>query len=145
MFINTITYKTAKLNMMDKRTRLLVPETNFILYYGQKDYLFSNIFGDEVREQEQICDSSKFLKNKGHNKREYLGCKPNHPWRFGDKTMLEHIASGRVYVKGGKLKFMSHIVGEKVSNFINNQGRAGEYPTQKPYKLLERVICLSTL
>ena len=144
MFINTITYKTVKLNMVDKRTRKLVPETNFILYYGMHDYLFSNIFGTDVREQEQTCDSSKFMEDRGRNKREYLGCKPNNRWRFGDKTMLEHIASGRVYVKGGKLKFLSNIKGEKVSNFIENQGRAGEYPTQKPYKLLERIICLGT-
>jgi len=152
MFINTITYKTAKLNMINKGTRKMVPETNFILYYGQKDYLFNNVFGEEIRKQEQTCEKSTYLKRDDRtgkpntkNNREYLGFEPGWSWRFCDKTMLEHIASGRIYIKGGKLKFMQFIKGVKVSNFINNQGRAGEYPTQKPYKLLERVICLSTL
>ena len=145
MFINNIVWKIPPLNMVDKKVRNYAPETSFILHYGTQNYLFTNTYGDEIREQEQSCEESRFMKNKGNNKREYFGIIPETAWRFSDITMKQHIKDGRVYIKNNKLKFKQIIKGHKQTNLFQTGTSRGEYPTQKPFKLLERIICLSTV
>ena len=147
MFINTITWKTVPLNMVHKNTNKYVQETNFILHYTMGEYIFNNIYGDEVKEQEQTCEVSAFLYITGGptNNREYLYIKPKRHWRFGHETMLKHIKDGRVYKVKDKLVYKAIIKGNKQTNLFQTGSSRGEYPTQKPYKLLERVICISTL
>jgi len=149
MFINTITWKINPLNMVDKKTKKYVPETNFILHYTMQDYIFNNKYGSEIREQEQAAEVSSFTNNDGRdvskcNNREYLGCKPKGRWRFGHETMTKHIEDGRVYTKNNKLVFKQIIVGNKQTNLFQTGSERGDYPTQKPYKLMERIICIST-
>ena len=115
-----------------------------------QEYMFNNRYGDEFRETEQSCEASTYLRNNTQggtpfNDREYLGIKPKFFWRFGYDIMQDHIDSGRVYKKGNTLKFKQIKKGRCQTNLIDVSGNRGDYPTQKPYKLLERVILLSTV
>ena len=146
MYINAIALKTQAIYMMGKYTNKYIPNTNFMLHYGMSNYIFNNKYDlFDVREQEQAVQVSEFMKDRGNNHNEYFGITPSTRWRFGDETMLEHIASGRVYVKNGKLKFKAIIEGHKQTNLFNTRvAERGKYPTQKSFKLLERIICIST-
>lgn len=154
MYINAIALKTQAIYMIDERTNRYVPNTNFMLHYGMSNYMFNNKYDlFDVREQEQTAEISEFiLVDKRNNKentlynKEYLGILPKIGWRFGDETMLGHIASGRIYVKNGKLKFRAIIEGHKQTNFFDTRvAGKGEYPTQKSFKLLERIIGIGTV
>ena len=144
MFINTIVIKYPPMNLVDKRTRNCIPETNLMLFYGMQNYIFNNRFG-ETKYMEQPVELSAFESSGIANTKEYLGVKPKKHWRFNHKTMLKMIDSGEIYKKGDTLKFIQEMKGKRVGNFIQSSFVSGYYPTQKSFQLLERVILLSTI
>jgi hypothetical protein len=144
MFINTIVIKYPPMNLVDKRTRNCIPETNLMLFYGMENYIFNNRFG-EIKYMEQPVELRAFESSGIANTKEYLGVKPKKHWRFNHKNMLKMIDSGEIYKKGDTLKFIQEMKGKRVGNFMQSSFVSGYYPTQKSFKLLERVILLSTI
>lgn len=63
-------------------------------------------------------------------------------------TYLIKLYGDKCIIKDGKFKgikrYQKDDKGMRIGNMWDVQYGGGEYPTQKPYKLLERIICLST-
>jgi len=133
MFRNQIVYSSNNRPVIGKG---IVEVAQYILYYGF-DNIQNNIKKVEFNKTDKYGPYFEFDAG-------FYGVK--NPQPFIDKYGEENIRwtkDGRL--RGYKLRPHHPYSDKPIDNIWTNFNTVGEYPTQKPYKLLERIICLSTL
>ena len=148
MFINSITLITREAWYNSSKQKKANETYQTILFYSNSDNYIYYQYYDRHIERDMVYNveaSATLGAGPGSNRREYLGVKPTTRWLFSDENMQKYIADGSIYKKGNKLKQSKKRCGFLESDVWKYPAKSPDYPTQKPFKLLERIICLSTV
>ena len=135
MFINTIINKKTVIRLYLVQQKIIPSQEEYIhAYSNNKNYIHSKIY----------VDKDRVFKHE-----DAVGIYRIHRcgWSKPDDYLLTYYKD-RCIVKDGKVVGIKYYKaddkGERLGNMWNIQYGGGSYPTQKPYKLLERIILLST-
>jgi hypothetical protein len=148
MYINSISLITREAWYSSSKQKKANETTNTILFYSLSENYIYHQYYDRHIERDMVYNpeaSAALGGGTGSNKREYLGIKPKTRWLFSDENMKSKIESGEVYRSGNKLKQKKSRFGFLESDVWKYTNNSPDYPTQKSYKLLERIICIATL
>lgn len=164
-FVNEITWKGADAH--NDSTRLGIVDNHIFWYSKSKDYIFESVYlkysksyldqfyNNIEEESKRRYRLDHFTKPKGSIGYfyEYKGCQPPpNGWRCPIATMKKWDEKGVLVVRGAKIykkRYLDEQPGKQVTTVWDDitgqiKGEGLEYPTQKPERLLERIVNLST-
>jgi len=144
MFINEIVFrKNTSVVVLTKQPTYMAHLQDNILWYSCNKKYISDIFykRDKPKEIWKTLD----VEHKGYY---YIfeGITPKYNWLYKKEVMQDKYDKGIVVIRNNKLKQYSSRDKSQMNTWWDGlfNLKSGEYPTQKPYKLLERIICIST-
>jgi hypothetical protein len=146
MFINSITIQANIPSILDVHIKKAATTTQTLLFYSLSNSYLYELYHTKKDKRELIETLEIGLyRRPGSNMNEYLGVTPKRGWRFCDERMKRYIDNGQIWREGDRLKYNNIKYGYIETDLWNYMARFLDYPTQKPYKLLKRVINLSTV
>ncbi len=151
MFINTIVWKsTVFKSAFTKNVRKLGDPTNYILFYSKgKSKKINNRDGNERTVYTASAETSSFLCHDSHMKNpqyteSFHNIIPKTRWISPLYKMEEGLLNGTIIINNNKVYKIIEKIGNEFDAHWDDCTGKGYYPTEKPFKLLERIILLST-
>lgn len=149
MFINSIVYrKNASSTVFTQKPIYMSHLQDNIYWYSNTENHMSDIFYKRDKPDTRWCDLDT-KHGKYHKKYDYvfMGIKPKYKWLYSYEVMKRMYDAGEVVIRNNKLKVYKENHYSQLNTWWDGlfNMKSGEYPTQKPTKLLRRIICLSTL
>jgi len=131
MFINNIIWESSHVYGYDVKIKSMTQHENYIFYYG-----YNNI----INKIEVDYPIEKF------NKKDEYGY---YYESYGGGRNSLNVLNHKKIIKNNKVvgvKYYAHEKKKKIGNIWTDIKMVKpSYPTEKPYRLMERIICLSTI